>query len=787
VRRLALYWTGGALMSFGRVALAGDDGEQLAPVVIQATAVPGDTIDIDRIPSNVQVLVAPDLQRDGPASLTRALNSTFSSVTINEDLDDPFQPDILYRGFEASPVLGTAQGLAVYQNGVRINEAFGDTVNWDLFPDIAIDRVELSSSNPTYGLNALGGAIAVTMKNGFTYQGADGELSGGSFGQRQFTAQVGGNRGIFGFYVAGRALDWDGWRNFAGDRTRDTFVALSAHTDTATADLSFTRADNILDGQGSAPVQELAVSRALTFTGPQANLNQLSFVSFDGTLKLGDTWSAQTVVYYRSYSQSVSNGDTSDYAPCEDGGGLLCQPDGSTPLTSAVGAPLPDITAAGAMPLGQNDYEAIHAWGRGTSLQISADESFLGHHNNFAIGAAFDYASTHFRTGTQLGVIDSDLLVLPSDLNVFTPEDSNAAADNGDATPISVDFVNRNLGVYFADTLDVNKNVSVTASGRYNVAHVDLYDQLGDNLSGHNRFVHFNPSAGATYKVRPAMTLYASVAENNRTPTASEIECSDPARPCLLPTNLAGDPPLLRQVVAHTVEIGARGRRMNPLAVHGELVWNLSFFRTFLHDDIYGIATSVSQGFFQNIGDTRREGLEAGLHFSAPRWSMFMNYSLVKATFESALTVSSPSNPFQDEHGDVGVVPGDRLPGIPEHRFKAGADYQMLPHCQVGAAFSYTSSAYYVGDEVNLLSPLGGYTVVNLHATYQPMKHVELFASIFNLFNRHYATWGILSDPTGIGTPGVPADAEAGDAGVDPRFQSPAAPFEIFGGVRLRL
>ncbi len=141
--------------------------------------------------------------------MTGALNSTLGSISINDDSADPFQPDILYRGFEASPVLGTPQGLAVYQNGVRINEAFGDTVNWDLFPDIAIDRVQLVSSSPVYGRNALGGALTVTMKNGFTYPGGDLELAGGSYGQRSVTGQYGVNSGMFGFYVASRALDWD--------------------------------------------------------------------------------------------------------------------------------------------------------------------------------------------------------------------------------------------------------------------------------------------------------------------------------------------------------------------------------------------------------------------------------------------------------------------------------------------------------------------------------------------------------------------------------------------------
>ena len=209
---------------------------ELQTIIVTATAIPGTTIDIDKVPGNVQVLSAADLIREGAASLTSALNANLSSININDDLDDPFQPDILYRGFEASPVLGTPQGLAVYQNGVRINEAFGDTVNWDLFPDVAINQVELVSSSPVYGLNALGGAISVTMKNGFTYQGADVELSGGSYGERALTAQYGVNSGPFGIYVAGRALDFNGWREFSNDRMRDIYAAFSVHTDTGTLD-----------------------------------------------------------------------------------------------------------------------------------------------------------------------------------------------------------------------------------------------------------------------------------------------------------------------------------------------------------------------------------------------------------------------------------------------------------------------------------------------------------------------------------------------------------------------
>ncbi len=757
----------------------------LQSIVVEATAIPGSKIDIDKFPGNVQMLRAEDLTRDGTASLTNALNSGLSSISINDDLDDPFQPDILYRGFEASPVLGTPQGLAVYQNGVRINEAFGDTVNWDLFPDIAIDQVELVSSSPVYGLNALGGAISVTMKNGFTHQGAELDLSGGSYGQRALAGQFGVKSGAFGFYVAGRALDWNGWRQFSNDRMRELYAVASMHTDAVTLDLGYTRADNAMNGQGPSPVQELAVNRSLVFTGPQTNINSLDFLTLNGTLRINDAWSLQSVLYYRDYQQTVSNGNTTDYETCTNTPGILCQPDGITPLTNAAGQALPDISQGGSLIIGENDFEVIHAWGRGVTLQATDHEPILGHGNEFTLGAALDYASTSYYTGAQIGLIDSRLLVQPSNLYVFTPENSAAAVANGDPVPVSVDSVNKSLGIYLTDTYDVTPVLAVTASGRYNIAHIDLADQLGSNLDGYNRFVHFDPAFGATYKLLSTMTLYGGLSENNRTPTASEIECSNPATPCLLPTNLAGDPPNLKQVISRTAELGVRGMTHGAAGPGSELSWNLSVFRTLLKDDIFGIATSVSQGFFQNIGDTRRQGVEAGLNFRAQAWSGFANYSFVQATYRSALLVPSPSNPYQNALGDIQVEPGDRLPGIPEHRLKLGADYKIVPDWTVGATVNLVGSVYYVGDESNQLAPIPGYATVNLHSVFKPAPHLEIFASINNLFNRKYATWGILSDPTGINGPGIPSNGVTNGPGVDNRFQSPAAPVEAFGGVRV--
>src|SRR6516165_4414101 len=127
--------------------------EEAAPVtlpeveVVGATPLLGSGVDRDKVPAQTHVLTDRDISPAG----------------------NPFQPNLLYHGFLASPLQGNPQGLAVYLNGARFNQPFGDTVNWDLIPDLAVDRMDLVGSNPVFGLNALGGALSIRMKNGFTY------------------------------------------------------------------------------------------------------------------------------------------------------------------------------------------------------------------------------------------------------------------------------------------------------------------------------------------------------------------------------------------------------------------------------------------------------------------------------------------------------------------------------------------------------------------------------------------------------------------------------------------
>jgi len=750
----------------------------LAPVeVIGMTPLPGTGIDIGKVPANVQVLTSRDIGREGSPSLLNALNDQAGSVNINSTLVDEFQPDILYRGFEASPVLGTPQGIAVYQNGVRVNEAFGDTVNWDLIPDFAIDRLDIVSSNPAYGLNALGGAAVITMKNGFTYHGFEDELAAGSFGQRGETLQYGQQVGIWAAYVGGRWSNEEGWREFSQNNLRQVYADIGARTDRASLDISFSGADNMLYGAGTTPEQTLDFDRKLDFTTPQLNGNQLAFVTANGAYHVTDDWSFEANVYLRQFHQTVVNGNTTNYIACTDGSGDLCQPDGMTHLVSSTGGAIPDLSNGGTMPIGENDSEDIHATTIGGALQTTYTGKLWQHDNHFVLGGSIDHSSVGFVSAAEVGVINNSLQVLPSGFFVDTPENTGFQA-----TPVSLSAIDNYYGLFVTDTFNVTPALAVTASGRYNLATIDLSDRLGANLTGDNRYSRFNPAIGATYKFSDRLTAYAGYSEGNRVPTPSEIECSNPLQPCLLPSSLSSDPPNLKQVVSHTYEAGLRGNFTWPAVVSGRFTWNAGLFRTDLDDDIYGVATTISSGFFENIGSTRRQGIETGLTYKDDKWSAFVNYSLVDATFQSPLILSSPSNPAANANGNIQVMPGDRLPGIPLNQLKAGADYRVTDQWTIGAVLTYFSDQYLRGDESNQNAPLPGYAVVNLHSTYKVTNHIELFANIANLFNAKYASFGAYGDPTGVGAPGVPTSG----IGVDNRFLAPGTPLSVYGGVRVR-
>lgn len=747
----------------------------LAPVdVIGTSPLPGIGIDRDKVPANAQTMPAPDIAVQGPAPLVSGLDQRIGSISINDNEDNPYQPDIQYRGLTASPVLGTPTGLAVYQNGIRLNEPFGDSVTWDLVPDFAIDQLSIIPTNPLYGLNALGGALILNMKNGFTYQGGEFEVQGGSFGQRQFTLQYGRQIGNFAAYLGLNAANEDGYRKLSPAQIRQLYADIGAEGTHGGLHLNFTAASNVIAGIGPTPIQLVNVDRTAVFVSPQTFRDTLLMPALNANYIASDTLSFQGNFYVRSSGRKSEAGNISDVIPCDDSiPNTLCLDDPTNVLFSTSGRPVPNVLN-GLTPA-ENDNTSTTSFGLGASLQATYTAPLWGHDNHLVAGVSWDHGDVDFSSYNEVATVPN--------INTLVTQGTGFIIQQPDGSldPVRLETTNSYYGVFASDTFNVTPALAVTVGGRYNLALIRLYDKIGTDLNGNNRFSRFNPAAGLTYKFTPNLTGYFGYAEANRTPTAGELGCSDPARPCTLDAFLSADPPGLKQVVAHSYEAGLRGKfDVAALSPEGRMQWNLGVFRTDLDDDILTVPSDIlSTGFFRNIGSTRRQGIEAGIGYRDEKWQLSANYSLVDATFESDITLSSPDNPGADAAGNVHVRPGNRIPGIPEHRFKLNADFKVTDRWTVGGNLVVVSDRYFFNDQSNLNPTMPGYAVVNLHTSYRVTDNIEVFALVKNLFDERYSTYGIYNDPTKSPLPGVANPS-------DPRFVSVAAPLAAYGGVRIK-
>lgn len=746
----------------------------LAPVdVVGTSPLLGIGIDRDKVPANVQTLPAQDYATEGPAAMATSLNERVGSANLSENEDNVYQPDIQYRGFTASPVVGTPAGLAVYQNGVRQNEPFGDNLSWDLVPEFAIDRLSIIPTNPVYGLNALGGALVLQMKNGFTFQGGELDLSGGSFGQRQLTLQYGKQVGNFAAYIGINGANDEGFRKLSPASLRQLYLDIGAESERGSLHFSLTGANNVIDGLGPTPIQQVDIDRTAVFVSPQTFRDTLLMPSLNANYRATDDLSFQGNFYMRNSGRKSYAGNITDAQVCDSSiPDTLCFGDPFTVLFGANGDPV--ANTFGGAPLGENDVSAITSVGLGGSLQATYEAPLFGHTNHLVAGASIDHGDVDFSSSNELATVNTANLVTSGTGIIISQPD-------GSLTPVRLETTNSYYGVFASDTFDVTPQLSLTVGARYNLALIHLYDKIGTALNGESRYSRLNPAAGLTYKITPNTTAYVGYAEANRAPTPGEIGCSDPVRPCSLDAFVSADPPGLKQVVAHSYEVGVRGHfALGPEDMAGRVDWNLGLYRTDVSNDIMTVPSDIiSTGFFQNIGDTRRQGIEAGIGYKDKNWRLSAVYSLVDATFRNPITLSSPSNPFADANGDIQVMPGDHLAGIPLNRVKLNADYSINDRWSVGGSVIFNGNQYYFGDESNQNPQLPGYIVVNLRTTYKLHEGIELFAQVKNLFDNKYATYGIFNDPTTVPLPGVANPT-------DPRFVSAAPPLSLFGGVRLR-
>jgi outer membrane receptor protein involved in Fe transport len=741
-------------------------------MVYSTTPLAGSGIDPDKVPASVTTVTSKDIERTQSLNITDALVQSVPGIIVNEVAGNPFQPDVQFRGFVASPVSGTPQGLAVYQNGVRINEAFGDTMNWDLIPTAAIRSVDIVTNNPVFGLNALGGALNIQMKDGFSYQGAEINTMGGSYGRIQSSAQWGKQVDNFAVYGAIEGLHDDGFREFSPSTVRRFYGDVGYKDDSSEFHLNMGAADNNFGASGTVPVELLQQNYSAVYTTPQTSTNQVGYLNFTGKVEVTPTWTVEGSAHLRVFDQNTQDGNPTGTQPCTADPTLLCFGNGTTPANGLNGAQLANPFPANAI-LGENDRTSTESTTTGVTLQATNTDQLFGHDNRFVIGSSLDYSVTHFSASAELGTVGSDYVVSGS--GVFLGQSGVPVSDG----PVGLRTTSQYTGVYALDTFNVTKDLAITGGGRFNVANIQLEDQIGTSLNGSDTYTRFNPTIGATYKINPGVTVYGGYSEANRAPTPLELSCANPAQPCILATFLVSDPPL-KQVVSQTTEAGLRGTHDFGAGI-GSLTWKLGAYRTDNSNDILSIADPILQGFgyFQNVGSTRRQGIEAEADLKSGVFEFHSSYTFVDARFLDSLTLGSNS-PFADANGNIQVQPGDQIPAIPRHRVKAGIDYSITDALKVGGDMLYVSSQYYVGDESNQAPKLPGYAVFNLHGSYQINKTFQIYARVNNVFNNHYATWGTFFDTTAL-----PNFANNGAAFTDARSVSPAQPISFYAGMKI--
>ncbi len=398
-------------------------------------------------------------------------------------------------------------------------------------------------------------------------------------------------------------------------------------------------------------------------------------------------------------------------------------------------------------------------------MQLTSDYKIQKHENQLVVGGGYNYGKTHYTVASQDAV--------------FTPS-AYEIATNPLATNVNITGQNAYSNLFATDTFSVYDWMHVNASVNWATAHVKTYDAINAssdtaNYLGNNiNFQRVNPSAGITVNPFDALglktpmedfTTYFNYNEGFRAPTSVELSCSSPSAPCSLPNSFVSDPPNLKPVVSHTMEAGLRGKFSQALK------WNFALYQTINTNDILFLnQTSSGQGYFANVGTTRRQGLELGLSglvLDSLNW--YISYGFVDATYQSSAVLNNGLTLSDGSPATDAISPGNHIPSIPQNTFKFGSEYEFFHNFFFGGDLQYVSSQYARGDDQNLYPQIPNYTIVNLNSRYVINKHIELFAMGRNIFDAHYASFGQMSNnlfnnnnPSQFQGPGAPATAYAG-------------------------
>jgi outer membrane receptor protein involved in Fe transport len=593
-------------------------------------------ISTDIVPGSVQVIKPQDVQDQSGVSLADYLNNNTQGISFNEVGGNPWQPEIFFRGYSAGSITGNPQGLSIFVDGVRENQPFSDVVLWDTIPTWALAGTQVvAGSNPIYGLNTLGGAIAMQTKNGKLFNQGRIEGTVGSWDRTAGLIEYGGiiEGTNVDYYFGYKHSSENGWRDHTPSHLNQAFGKIGNDFENGRIELSYTGASNNLIGNGLAPRYLLGSDNEGVNTVPDLTENRYHKFNLALTQFISDTAMLSANAYYRSSNRYTLNGDAEIEWDADN-------------LADAVISR--DPNRGNRYIAGYSSYEIEEVEGEtrttktkqdayGVSAQLSLSEDLWGYQNHFVTGLNLETSLVSFVQNEYEGSTIMSGRVI--DTNTGEYENNTNLQGRTDT-----------FGLYAVDTLSLNDKWHVTGGLRYNYTKVDNKDRRADQSAGslteEQSWGRINPTIGVTFKPSDRYSTYWSYSESNRAPTSIELGCSNPALACSLPTQMADDPPL-DDVVSKTYEVGARGNFSK------EFNWNAAIYHAMNHDDLMFISNNAQNGlgYFDNVGRTRRDGLDLGFGGetlfgidNTEKFSWNASYGYVNATYDSDLELTSDAN-----------------------------------------------------------------------------------------------------------------------------------------------
>lgn len=730
--------------------------------VYSGTPLPGIGLPLNKIPANIQIADPKGVKNQGGVSIADYMNNNMQGISVTDMTGSPWQPEINFRGYSSSPLLGTSQGLSTYIDGVRVNEPFGDVTLWDKIPSFAIGNMQMvPGSNPLFGLNTLGGAIAIQTKSGRNNQGAALEYEAGSWGRQRSLVEYGGvsKDGSVDYIIGYQNTTENGWRKHSPSHVNQLFAKTGWQNETTKLDLTYIGSDNNLIGNGFTPESLLRGDRDQIHTRPDFTNNYSHFLALNGSHWLNQDTMFSGNVYYRKSNRHTRNGDLWEYAAGQAGGNY-------DDLTTATGE---DELVGSVMNRSKTTQDTYGATG-----QMTFNQDWMGKKNQFVVGAGYDYTLLRYkqseRVNAAFGEDGEDIGALGSGSGAFDASRAPVMAGDGLQDPRQTTGLTGKqytARLFATDTLSLNDKWHLNTGASWNFSRIDNTDTLRgpysatnlSSLTDKDSYTRLNPTVGLTHTPNANLTLFTSYSESSRAPTSIELGCSNPAQPCLLPSQMADDPPL-NQVVAKTYEFGGRGNLTENVR------WNAGVYQAMNHDDIQFTASEINgAGYYKNIGRTKRQGLDFGLSGNVDKFKWNTSYSYVRAKYDTDVDYTNSSNSSADDGSDAFTArKGSYLPSIPKHQLKLRGQYSVTPDWTIGTNVIGYADQYVWGNENNKhrsgsdcsaagddecaqgKGKVSGYFVVNLDTQYNVGSGWKAFAKATNIFDRDYYVSGRLAE-----------------------------------------